>query len=109
MLVLFAPVLSLSSTLHAQGRITSPKEQFGFNIGDDYVLVNYTKNSIERGNRNSWTTSPHRLEAIEAAANAERRQTANGQRGGGGQRGGNLTGEAAKKYWDMLHDPKARD
>ncbi len=66
------------------------------------------KNSIESGNRNTWTTSPHRLEAIEAAANAERRQAVNGQRGGGGQRG-NLTGDAAKRYWDMLHDPKARD
>src|SRR5215468_1417932 len=29
--------------LQAQGRITTPKEQFGFNIGDDYVLVNYTQ------------------------------------------------------------------
>ncbi|HYR85294.1 MAG TPA: M14 family metallopeptidase [Terriglobia bacterium] len=26
-----------------QGRITSPKEQFGFTIGDDYVLANYTQ------------------------------------------------------------------
>ena len=27
----------------AQSAITSPKEQFGFNIGDDYQLVNYTQ------------------------------------------------------------------
>ena len=27
----------------AQAHITSPKEQFGFNIGDDYRLVNYTQ------------------------------------------------------------------
>jgi hypothetical protein len=27
----------------AQGTITSPKEQFGFNIGDDYQLVNYAR------------------------------------------------------------------
>ncbi|HEY2027149.1 MAG TPA: M14 metallopeptidase family protein, partial [Gemmatimonadaceae bacterium] len=27
----------------AQGHITSPKEQFGFNIGDDYKLANYTQ------------------------------------------------------------------
>ncbi|MGQ0764996.1 MAG: M14 family metallopeptidase [Gemmatimonadota bacterium] len=27
----------------AQGRITSPKEFFGFNVGDDYQLTNYTK------------------------------------------------------------------
>jgi hypothetical protein len=29
--------------LPAQGRITSPKEQFGFNIGDDYKLADYTQ------------------------------------------------------------------
>src|SRR5262249_35858409 len=27
----------------AQTRITTPKQQFGFNIGDDYVLANYTQ------------------------------------------------------------------
>lgn len=27
----------------AQNRVTSPKEQFGFNIGDDYQLANYTQ------------------------------------------------------------------
>jgi len=31
------------SLASAQGKITSPKEQFGFNIGDDYQLVNYTQ------------------------------------------------------------------
>src|SRR5207244_9107146 len=29
--------------IQAQTRITSPREQFGFNIGDDYVLANYTQ------------------------------------------------------------------
>ncbi len=27
----------------AQSRVTTPKEQFGFNIGDDYQLANYTQ------------------------------------------------------------------
>ena len=27
----------------AHTRITTPKEQFGFNIGDDYMLANYTQ------------------------------------------------------------------
>src|SRR6516164_11701356 len=36
-------LLSAMSTLQAQSKITTPKEQFGFNIGDDYVLVNYTQ------------------------------------------------------------------
>jgi len=39
-LILFAAIcLSAQSPRH----ITSPKEQFGFNIGDDYRLVNYTR------------------------------------------------------------------
>src|ERR1700712_3067815 len=29
--------------VEAQGAITSPKQQFGFNIGDDYKLANYTQ------------------------------------------------------------------
>jgi murein tripeptide amidase MpaA len=33
----------LAVVVQAQGRITTPKEQFGFDIGDDYMLVNYTQ------------------------------------------------------------------
>ena len=38
-----AAALALAPAAAAQGRITSPKEQFGFNIGDDYKLANYTQ------------------------------------------------------------------
>ena len=42
--VAFAFALALAAPdVSAQGRITSPKEQFGFNIGDDYKLANYTQ------------------------------------------------------------------
>jgi len=34
---------SFTAPLHTQDKITSPKEQFGFNIGDDYLLLNYTQ------------------------------------------------------------------
>ena len=34
--------LLLAASAAAQPRLTSPKEHFGFNIGDDYQLVNYT-------------------------------------------------------------------
>jgi hypothetical protein len=72
------------------------KDQILYNL---YVMG---RNSIERGSRDSWTMSPHRLTAVEAAANADRQQ--------GGQRGtANLSGVAAKRYWDMLHDPTLRD
>src|SRR5262249_5769342 len=77
----------------------------------DQILYNQYlmgKNSIKRGSRDSWTMSPHRLGPVEAAADADRQRAQGGQRGGG-QRGSNLTGEAARKYWDMLHDANARD
>src|SRR5262247_4293660 len=44
------------------------KDQILYNL---YVMG---KNSIDRGNRDSWTISPHRLDAVESSANAEREQ-----------------------------------
>src|SRR5437867_10078840 len=41
--VLLVTLFLAQSMLEAQSKITSPKEQFGFDIGDDYVLVNYTQ------------------------------------------------------------------
>jgi len=42
LILTFAAVLLLTqASLHGQRRVASPKEQFGFNIGDDYVLVDY--------------------------------------------------------------------
>src|SRR5262245_23735825 len=40
--LLFLVLLWLPA-LQAQNKITTPKEQFGFDIGDDYVLVDYTQ------------------------------------------------------------------
>ena len=36
-------ILALPAVLPAQTHITSPKEQFGWNVGDDYHLANYTQ------------------------------------------------------------------
>ena len=36
-------LLLAAATGLAQTKITSPKEQFGFNLGDDYQLANYTQ------------------------------------------------------------------
>src|SRR5258708_8802464 len=36
-------ILFLGVQLVAQARLTSPKEAFGFNLGDDYRLANYTQ------------------------------------------------------------------
>jgi hypothetical protein len=40
-MVLLAGALMLPATVGAQARITTPKEEFGFNFGDDYHLANY--------------------------------------------------------------------
>jgi len=44
LVVIGSLVLALAAFhLSALAKVTSPKEQFGFNIGDDYQLVNYTQ------------------------------------------------------------------
>src|SRR5712692_7027938 len=41
--LIFAVPLLTAATSLAQSRVTSPKEQLGFNFGDDYQLANYTQ------------------------------------------------------------------
>ncbi|MDP2914838.1 MAG: M14 family metallopeptidase, partial [Candidatus Aminicenantes bacterium] len=36
-------LLVLASLASAQGATTSPKQEFGFNVGDDYQLINFTQ------------------------------------------------------------------
>lgn len=36
-------LLSAAAWASAQGGITSPKQEFGFNVGEDYQLINYTR------------------------------------------------------------------
>src|ERR1700674_1770182 len=42
-LLVCGPVAPEAQQNSAAGRITSPKEQFGHDVGDDYFLVNYTQ------------------------------------------------------------------
>ncbi|MBI4474495.1 MAG: peptidase, partial [Acidobacteria bacterium] len=60
------------------------------------------KNSIERGNRDSWTNTPRRLAAVVEAAGT---QTGGGGRGGGGRGGAGL---AVDRYQE-LRNPELRD
>src|SRR5678815_3718822 len=39
--VALLPIVFVAATASAQGKVTSPKEFFGHNIGDDYFLPNY--------------------------------------------------------------------
>ncbi|MDQ2665989.1 MAG: M14 family metallopeptidase [Gemmatimonadota bacterium] len=59
-----------ASTAIAQGKITSPKQQFGFNIGDDYKLANYTQ--FEAYWRKLAKESP-RMKLVEIGKTAEGR------------------------------------
>ena len=41
--VLMASLVAQSFAAQTASKITTPKEQFGFNLGDDYQLTNYTQ------------------------------------------------------------------
>ncbi len=59
-----------SAGVSAQNKLTSPKDQFGFNIGDDYQLANYTQYEayIKKLDQES-----ERLKVVEMGKSAEGR------------------------------------
>ena len=70
----------------------------------DTLLFNIWRmgmNSIERGNRDSWTISPDRIARVEAQMDAD-----GVQRGGRGGRGGDPD---LGRYYQMMRDPELRD
>ena len=83
------------------------REDFLFNI---YQMG---RNSIERGNRDTWTVSPKRLAEVQETIDRERRQSGAGGDGpgaGGGRGGGGRGGGAASlKHYEMLRKPELRD
>ena len=82
-----------------------------------YNIWRMGMNSIERGNKDTWTITPKRVEALRAAAG----ESGGGGRGGrqaqaavgGGDTpgggGGGRGGVPAALYEKVLHDPKMRD
>ncbi|HEY0244561.1 MAG TPA: M14 metallopeptidase family protein, partial [Mucilaginibacter sp.] len=86
--------------------------------GDEllYNMYQMGKNSIDRGNKDTWTLSPKRADAITEAAKAAPRDTTAGARGGrggatgavtvGGGRGGNVP---IKYFTEVLKNPELRD
>jgi hypothetical protein len=79
-----------------------------------HLLYNFYlmgKNSVDAGNKDSWTTTPKRVEALEAAAE---KAGAHVSRGGplspNAQNGGIRGGEVPAELYDkVLHDPAMRD
>ncbi|HEU5218108.1 MAG TPA: M14 family metallopeptidase, partial [Gemmatimonadales bacterium] len=77
------------------------RETFLYNI---YVMG---RNSIARGNKDSWTTTSREIDAVKAEAAKDRPAgNAGGGAGGGGFGGG---GGLAARYYDMLRRPDDRD
>ncbi|MEP7270445.1 MAG: M14 metallopeptidase family protein [Acidobacteriota bacterium] len=84
-----------------------------------YNIYRMGRNSIERGSRDTWTMSPHRIAEVQALAARERQATPGrsgadaggdgppdaGQFGGGGAAGRPV----AAKYFEMLRKPEDRD
>ncbi|MDB4892730.1 MAG: peptidase carboxypeptidase [Gemmatimonadetes bacterium] len=71
-----------------------------------YNIYQMGKNSIERGNTDSWTVTPKRIAAAESAA-AKLPAMRSGGGGDGGGRGATIV--PTEIYAGVLHDPKMRD
>ncbi|MEP6992834.1 MAG: M14 metallopeptidase family protein [bacterium] len=69
-LALAGAIALLVPTARAQGAITSPKQQFGFNIGDDYKLANYTQ---FEGYWRKLAKESNRMKLVEIGRTAEGR------------------------------------
>ena len=71
-----------------------------------YNIYQMGKNSIARGNTDSWTVTPKRIAAAESAA-AKLPAIRGGAGGDGGARGATIV--PSQLYADVLHDPAMRD
>ncbi len=77
---------------------------------EDFLYRAYVmgRNSIERGSRDTWTLTPKKIAAVQAAMAREA-----GPAGGAGRgqppMGGGRGGASALKYYAMLRDPAQRD
>src|SRR5829696_2618337 len=69
-LLLALPLALFASTAQAQGKITTPKEFFGHNIGDDYWLANYDQFSAYWKKLDSESD---RMQVVEIGKSAEGR------------------------------------
>jgi hypothetical protein len=76
-------------------------------LREDFLFRIYRmgKNSIERGNTDSWTLTPKRLAGVEAAAAADRPGNVGQAQAAFGGRGGGIN----IKYYEMLRRPEDRD
>jgi len=69
-----------------------------------YNIYRMGKNSIERGNRDHWTITPKRIDAVRARVARDSADSA-----ARGRRSVGSNGVVATRYFDILRDPAARD
>jgi hypothetical protein len=72
------------------------------------------RNSIARGSQDTWTITPKKIAAVQAAVTKDMGATVARDQGGVGtdpstQQGGGRQGGLPAKYWDLMHDPAKRD
>jgi hypothetical protein len=72
-----------------------------------YNAYHMGRNSIARGNADTWTPSPWELERVRSLMAAERSSGETATEGAGGQRASRYDDTA--KYFEMLRDPAKRD
>jgi hypothetical protein len=75
-----------------------------------YDMYHMGKNSIQKGETDSWTITPKRIAALEEAAAAEKpAATGRGNRAAAAPTGRGPAGVPADLYNTVLHDPTKRD
>lgn len=74
-----------------------------------YNIYRMGLNSIERGNRDHWTTRPGRLDEIVKLAAADKSGTETADSPDTGESGTNAPQRLSLKYWDLLRKPAWRD
>jgi hypothetical protein len=81
------------------------REDFLFNI------YRMGKNSIERGNRDHWTVTPHMIDSLDARVQRERAaaRAAGGAPAGGGGGGFGAQAAPSRFFAEYLRDPAQRD
>ena len=72
-----------------------------------YNIYHMGRNSIARGNTDTWTPSPWELDSVRAKMEAERSSGVTAEERAGGQRASRY--DDTVKYYEMLRDPADRD
>ncbi len=74
-----------------------------------YNIYRMGRNSIERGNRDHWTTRPGRLDEIVKLAAADKSGAETADSPDTGESGATAPQRLSLKYWDLLRKPEWRD